>query len=156
MIPEAHQLSSEKDLGEWHFVWKWWPVPQFMFTLLGEDGCQAFIRSLPRLPIASGIIVSFSLAVEHGHKPICTRQDLTKAVARISAPDYDFGPAEELERNVCTAQWSKRATAISRQATSYVDEQSQLTNAILTKGLPAGPEANLVLIRAILASHSKN
>lgn len=145
--------TGMSNLDEWHFVSGWWPVPRFLFLLLGESGCHAFVESLSERQPHSRIRVSFALAIEHCHAPICSDSDLAKSVANICAPGYDFGTANSLQSAVSDAKWAHIVHANKRAL-----EEAPLTNntpealkrSIAAKRLPSGRSENIALIRAIL------
>lgn len=147
----------DQNIGEWHFVWDWWPVPQFLFALLGADGCRAFVDGLNERRVPNRMLVSFALAIEHRRTTVTSKADLDDCLARIFAPEYDFTFAKSFERAVLNA----KSTNIDQKARSALertllisDTPDALGRAIEAKGLPTGRVENIALMRKLLAGRS--
>lgn len=155
---KALSPSIETNRAEWYFVWDWWPVPQFLFALLGADGCRAFVDALSERSGDNRLLVSFALAVEHRRAPIISENDLEDTLVRICAPDYEFGSAKSLASELDNARWTdigkKDKSALDRTPLTS-DSPEALKRAILAKALPSGRVENLALMRATLAARTK-
>lgn len=145
------------DIRDWYFVWDWWPVPRFLLSLLGADGCCEFVEGLGKYRLDSRLLVSFALAIEHSQQPIISQTDLRKCIAKICGREYDFSSAKSLERSVSVARW---ATLLAKEneaeaATWLPTKGAEAASYETTKeSLPSGRSENIALMRAILARRS--
>ncbi len=149
--------SMKSDLTDWYFVWDWWPVPQFLFLLLGADGCRAFVNALNKSDGENRLLVSFALAIENRRVPIMSEGDLEEALTTIYGPSYDFGSAKELESEVANCKWTNivQKNGIAQVRTPLTsDSPEALRRDMAAKNLPLGRVENLALMRAILAART--
>jgi hypothetical protein len=143
---------------DWYFVWGWWPAPRFLFSLLGASGCEAFVDRLNERQLGSPLLVSFALAIEHRDTAINSETDLEEFLSRVCAPGYDFSPASSLEFSVSRARWARITRENERAAErtpQAPDSREVLQREMEAKGLPAGREENLALMRATLTARTK-
>jgi len=147
--------ETNADLGEWYFVWEWWPVPRFLLPLLGADGCIAFVESLREYGVANRILVSFALAIEHRQQSVTCENDLRHCLAKICAPDYDFTDAKSLGRAVDRARWETLADRANNPTDSSqtANDLEAASREPVARTLPSGRDENIALMRVILARH---
>jgi hypothetical protein len=145
--------------GDWHLVWGWWPVPLFTHSLLGTDRCRDLVVRVNERIITNRLLIWFALELEHRRQPIISEAELEAALSKVCASGFDLRPAAELHRAVDNARWARLARenkeTIARLPHTP-DHPAVFQRELQAKQLPAGRSANLELMRAILATRTKD
>jgi hypothetical protein len=105
-------------------------------------------------PIAKSQLVLFAIAVLHREKPITTLSQLQAAIAKIEKPKFNFSAAEALlAQREATTRTELATTFAAFEQRRAQTGAAQMERELLARGYPDGRQANIALMRQILAEH---